>query len=46
MKKLHFSLQDYRNETDEYDRIVSIGMFEHVGVNYFPTFFSKTYDLS
>ena len=30
---------------DQYDRIVSVGMFEHVGVNYFQTFFSKTYSL-
>ena len=44
-EKVHFSLQDYRNEEDVYDRIVSIGMFEHVGINYFPSFFSKTYEL-
>ena len=44
-EKVHFSLQDYRNEEDIYDRIVSIGMFEHVGINYFPSFFSKTYAL-
>ena len=44
-EKVHFSLQDYRNEEGIYDRIVSIGMFEHVGINYFPSFFSKTYEL-
>lgn len=44
-EKVSFYLQDYRHETQKYDRIVSVGMFEHVGVKYFPTFFSKTYDL-
>jgi len=43
--KVTFSLQDYRNEVEKYDRIVSVGMFEHVGVKYFKTFFEKTYDL-
>ena len=43
--RITFALQDYRHETDKYDRIVSVGMFEHVGVDYFPNFFSKTYDL-
>ena len=44
-EKISFVLQDYRNESNSYDRIVSVGMFEHVGVNYYPIFFSKTYDL-
>ena len=44
-EKVQFVLQDYRNEKDQYDRIVSVGMFEHVGVNYYPVFFSKTYEL-
>ncbi len=43
--KVQFELKDYRNENKKYDRIVSVGMFEHVGVGYYPTFFSKTYDL-
>ena len=44
-EKVSFALQDYRNEKDSYDRIVSVGMFEHVGVKYFKTFFKKSYDL-
>ena len=44
-EKVVFALQDYRQENKKYDRIVSVGMFEHVGVNYFETFFSKTYEL-
>ena len=38
-EKVKFVLQDYRDEQNKYDRIVSVGMFEHVGVNYFPAFF-------
>ena len=44
-EKVKFVLQDYRDENYKYDRIVSVGMFEHVGINYFRSFFSKTYDL-
>ena len=44
-EKVKFSLQDYRHEKYKYDRILSVGMFEHVGASYFPEFFSKTYDL-
>jgi cyclopropane-fatty-acyl-phospholipid synthase len=44
-EKVKFSLQDYRHEKNKYDRIISVGMFEHVGASYFPEFFSKTYDL-
>ena len=44
-EKVCFALQDYRFEKNKYDRIVSVGMFEHVGINYYPSFFSKTYDL-
>ena len=44
-EKVTFKLQDYRDEKENYDRIVSVGMFEHVGVKYFRTFFSKTYDI-
>ena len=40
-----FALQDYRNETDKYDRIVSVGMFEHVGKPFFNSYFKKIYDL-
>jgi cyclopropane-fatty-acyl-phospholipid synthase len=37
----HFELRDYRNLSERFDRIVSVGMFEHVGVNHFRTFFEK-----
>lgn len=34
-----FHLQDYRDVTERFDRIVSVGMFEHVGVGGFDEFF-------
>ena len=43
--KVSFALQDYRNEIEKYDRIVSVGMFEHVGVKYFKTYLSKANDI-
>ena len=43
--KVSFALQDYRYETEMYDRIVSVGMFEHVGVKYFKTYLSKANDI-
>ncbi len=36
-----FRLQDYRAVSETFDRIVSVGMFEHVGVGYYDTFFAK-----
>ncbi len=44
-EKISFKIQDYRHETHKYDRIVSVGMFEHVGIKYFKTYLKKTYDL-
>ena len=44
-EKITFKLQDYRNENQNYDRIVSVGMFEHVGIKYFREYLKKTYDL-
>ena len=39
--RVRFRLRDYREETGTYDRIVSVGMFEHVGLNHYPDFFAK-----
>jgi cyclopropane-fatty-acyl-phospholipid synthase len=38
---LRFGLEDYREHEDRYDRIVSIGMFEHVGRPFHRTFFRQ-----
>jgi cyclopropane-fatty-acyl-phospholipid synthase len=40
-----FVLQDYRDVAGPFDRVVSVGMFEHVGVNHFDTFFGKSAQL-
>jgi len=39
--KVRFHLQDYRKHIGDYDRIVSVGMFEHVGVRHYPDFFRQ-----
>lgn len=36
-----FCLQDYRDASGRFDRIVSVGMFEHVGVGHYTAFFRK-----
>lgn len=38
-------VQDYRELEGRYDRIVSIGMFEHVGRKNYSTYFAKVADL-
>jgi len=43
--RVDFRLQDYREETATYDRIVSVGMFEHVGKRHYREFFRKVRDL-
>jgi cyclopropane-fatty-acyl-phospholipid synthase len=40
-----FRLEDYRSLTGIFDRIVSVGMFEHVGVGFYDMFFKKCADL-
>jgi cyclopropane-fatty-acyl-phospholipid synthase len=40
-----FEFKDYRKVEGQFDRIVSVGMFEHVGVNHYVTFFRKVRDL-
>ena len=44
-KYLSYSLQDYRNENTSYSKIVSVGMFEHVGKPFYGTYFNKIHDL-
>ncbi|HVJ53240.1 MAG TPA: cyclopropane-fatty-acyl-phospholipid synthase family protein [Aliidongia sp.] len=39
--RVRFELRDYRQETGTYDRIVSVGMFEHVGVPQYQRFFDQ-----
>jgi cyclopropane-fatty-acyl-phospholipid synthase len=42
--RVTFALRDYREQTGRFDRIVSIGMFEHVGVNHYDAFFAQVRD--
>src|SRR5437763_13213609 len=39
--RVKFHLRDYREEVGHYDRVVSVGMFEHVGVNHYRAYFAK-----
>jgi cyclopropane-fatty-acyl-phospholipid synthase len=39
--RVAFKLMDYRNLEEQFDRIVSVGMFEHVGVVHYGEFFRK-----
>ena len=43
--RARFELMDYRDCQGQFDRIVSVGMFEHVGVGNFPTFFKTAHRL-
>jgi cyclopropane-fatty-acyl-phospholipid synthase len=39
--RVKFELRDYRDVDDKFDRIVSVGMFEHVGVHHYDEYFSR-----
>ncbi|HEY0627311.1 MAG TPA: cyclopropane-fatty-acyl-phospholipid synthase family protein, partial [Allosphingosinicella sp.] len=43
--RVKFQLMDYRNVRGPFDRIVSVGMFEHVGPPHYLTFFRKCREL-
>jgi cyclopropane-fatty-acyl-phospholipid synthase len=43
--RVRFELQDYRAVKGRFDRIVSVGMFEHVGVHHYGEFFAKINEL-
>ena len=43
--RVRFELMDYRDVTGTFDRIVSVGMFEHVGPPFYRPFFRKCRDL-
>ena len=43
--RTEFRLEDYRRIDAHFDRIVSVGMFEHVGLNFYDTFFRKCFNL-
>jgi len=43
--KIEIRLQDYRDLEGQFDRITSVGMFEHVGRKNLPGYFQKMHDL-
>jgi cyclopropane-fatty-acyl-phospholipid synthase len=43
--RVDFRMQDYRDVPEKFDRIVSVGMFEHVGVVFYDAFFRKCAEL-
>ena len=43
--QVSFHLKDYRELNGKFDRIVSVGMFEHVGVRHYGELFEKVRDL-
>ena len=45
LDQVEYKLQDYRSINESYDRIVSVGMFEHVGTPHYQEFFNKVYGL-
>ncbi len=42
---MRFELRDYRDVRERFDRIVSVGMFEHVGVSRYDEFFGRAFEL-
>ena len=43
--QVQFKLADYRYLKEKFDRIVSVGMFEHVGRKFYKTFFKQVKNL-
>ena len=43
--QVHFELCDYRSVKGKFERIVSVGAFEHFGKKFYKTFFKKVHDL-
>ena len=42
--QVDFRLADYRQLNEKFDRVVSVGMFEHVGRNFYKKYFNKVFD--
>ena len=43
--QVEFRLCDYREVKEKFDRIVSVGMFEHVGRKFYKIFFKKLHEI-
>jgi len=42
--QVQFRLADYRQLNEKFDRVVSVGMFEHVGRKFYRKYFEKVFD--
>ena len=42
--QVDFRLADYRQLKEKFDRVVSVGMFEHVGRKFYNKYFNKVFD--
>ena len=42
--QVEFRLEDYRQLNEKFDRVVSVGMFEHVGKKFYNKYFNKVFD--
>lgn len=42
--QVEIRIQDYRDVTESFDRVVSVGMFEHVGARYYDQYFRTVRD--
>lgn len=40
-ERLSYHLRDYRDQTGSFDKIVSVGMLEHVGPHHYPSYFKQ-----
>lgn len=43
--KVKFELMDYRDVPGQWDRIINVGLFEHLGTPHHATFFAKMHEL-
>ena len=43
--QVRFELKDYRELNEKFDRVVSVGMFEHVGRKFYKRYFNKVSEL-
>lgn len=44
-RRVRFHLRDFRDEAGRYDRVVSVGMLEHVGAAQYADFFRKIHEV-
>ena len=42
--QVEFRLEDYRQLSEKFDRVVSVGMFEHVGRKFYSKYFNKVFN--